>query len=69
MLEGAVNRPLVLMLPALALQLVAPEEENCLVAPSFTVAEVGEMVCFGVGVLAANVALNAGPHNVPGFST
>jgi hypothetical protein len=69
MLEGAVNSPVVLMLPAVAVQLVAPEEVNCCVAPSFTVAVVGEIVCVGGGPLAPNVALNAGPHKVPGFST
>jgi hypothetical protein len=69
MLAGAVNRPLALMLPAVAVQLVAPEEVNCCVAPSFTVADVGEMVCAGGGPLATNVALKAGPHKVPGFST
>jgi hypothetical protein len=70
MLAGAVNRPLLLMLPAVAVQLVAPEEVNCCVAPSFTVAEVGEIVCdAGAPLFATNVALKAGPHNVPGFST
>ncbi len=67
--EGAVNRPVALMLPAVAVQLVAPDEVNCCMAPSFTVAVVGEMVCFGGGPLAPKVALKAGPHNVPGFST
>jgi len=69
MLAGAVNRPLELMLPAVVVQLVAPEDVNCCVAPSFTLADVGEMVCGAGGPLAANVALKAGPHNVPGFST
>ena len=69
MTAGAVNRPLALTVPAVAVQAVAPEEANCCVAPSFTVADVGEMVCGGVGPLATNVALKAGPHKVPGFST
>ena len=72
MLPGAVYRPLPLMLPAVAVQLVAPEEVNCCVAPSFTVAEVGEMVGEDDGggpLFATNVALKAGPHKVPGFST
>ena len=57
------------MLPAVALQPVAPDEVNCWVAPSFTVAVVGEMVCFGGGPLATNCIVKAGPHSVPGFST
>jgi hypothetical protein len=72
MVEGAVYRPLVLMLPAVALQLVAPEDVNCCVLPSFTAAEVGEMVCCGGGgggLLVVKAALKAGPHKVPGFST
>ena len=75
MVEGAVNRPLALMLPAVQVQLVAPEDVNCCVAPNFTVAEAGEMVCCevgggdGGGWLFAKVALKAGPHRVPGFST
>jgi len=76
MVEGAVNRPFVLMLPAVAAQLVAPADVNCCVAPNFIGAEVGEMVCCegggggdGDGLLAAKVALKAGPHRVPGFST
>jgi len=76
MVKEAVNRPLVLMLPAVEVQLVAPEDVNCCVAPNFTVAEVGEMVCCegggggdGDGLLVAKVALKAGPHKVPGFST
>ncbi len=65
--EGAIYRPLALIAPAVAVQEVAPDDVNCLVAPRFTDAEVGTMVC--AGVAAANVALNAGPHKVPGFST
>src|SRR5277367_4825330 len=34
---GAVYSPVALMLPAVALQLVAPEEVNCWVAPNLTV--------------------------------
>ena len=49
MLRGAVKSPLVLTLPAVALQLVAPEEANCCVPPSFTLAEAGEMVCSAGG--------------------
>lgn len=49
MTAGAVNRPLVLMIPAVVVQLVAPEEVNCCVAPSLTVAVIGEMVWAGGG--------------------
>jgi hypothetical protein len=45
MLEGAVNRPLALMVPAVAVQPVAPEEVNCCVAPSFKETVTGEIVC------------------------
>ena len=57
------------MLPAVDVQPVAPDDVNCCVAPSFTVAEVGEIVCFGGGPLAAKVALYTAPHSVPGFIT
>jgi hypothetical protein len=69
MTAGAVNRPLALMVPAVVIQAVAPEEVNCCVEPSLTVAVVGEIVCGEGGPLATNVALKTGPHNVPGFST
>ena len=57
------------MVPAVAVQLVAPDEVNCCVAPNLTVAEVGDTVCAGGGPLATNVTGNAGPQSVPGFST
>ena len=44
MAEGAVYKPEVEMLPALADQLVAPEDVNCCVAPSRTEAVAGEIV-------------------------
>jgi hypothetical protein len=69
MAAGAVNKPLVLIVPALAVQAVAPEEVNCWVAPNFTVADLGLIVWGGGGPLATNVAVKAGPHSVPGFST
>jgi stage V sporulation protein SpoVS len=61
---GAVNRPVEEMLPALALQLVAPEDVNCFVCPILTVAEVGEIVC---GV--TNETAKAGPQRVPTLMT
>jgi hypothetical protein len=42
---GAVYNPFELMLPAVALQLVAPVEVNCCFAPSIMLAVAGEMVC------------------------
>ena len=42
---GAVYRPEELTVPAVAVQLVAPEEVNCWVWPRVTDAEVGEIVC------------------------
>ena len=66
---GAVYRPAVLMVPAVAVQAVAPEEANCWVAPSLTVAAVGEMVCGGGGPALTNCAVNPGPQSVPGSST
>jgi hypothetical protein len=62
--DGAVNNPPELMVPALADQLVAPAEVNCLVCPILTEADVGEITC---GF--ANVTVNAGPHSVPGLIT
>ena len=69
MTAGAVNRPLALMVPAVVAQAVTPKEVNCCVEPSVTVTIFGEMVCGAGGPLATNVAMKAGPHNVPGFST
>src|SRR6185312_6577420 len=63
---GAVYKPLVLMVPAVAVQLVAPLDVNCCFAPTLTVAVVGEIVC---GVAALNVMVSAGPSSVPGFIT
>ena len=42
------------MVPADALQPVAPEDVNCWVAPSFTEAVAGEIVCAFVSVTAAD---------------
>ena len=55
------------MLPALAVQLVALFDENCCVAPRFTLTFVGEIVVAGGGPAAVNVRLKTGPHSVPGF--
>src|SRR5580658_3734984 len=61
---GAVYRPPVLIVPADAVQDVAPEEVNCSVPPSFTLAEVGEMACG-----ATNATVNPAPHRLVGFMT
>ena len=57
------------MVPAVAVHPVAPAEVNGCVAPSLTVAFVGEMVCGGGGSLATKGTVNGAPHSVPGFST
>src|ERR1035441_5482262 len=44
-LAGAVYSPLVLTVPAVAVQPVAPADVNCCVAFRFSVAAVGEIVC------------------------
>jgi hypothetical protein len=54
MVDGAVYKPLALMVPADAVQAAAPAEVNCWVAPSLTVADFGEMVCGGGGPLVTN---------------
>jgi len=64
MVAGAVNRPVEEMVPAVAPQLVAPEDVNCFVCPILTVAEVGEIVC---GV--TNFTVKAGPQRLPGLLT
>ena len=61
---GAVKRPVEEMLPAVALQLVAPEDVNCFVCPILTVAEVGEMDCGRT-----KLTVNAGPQRVPTLMT
>ena len=66
--SGAVNSPDAEMLPALAVQLVAPADVNCNVRPRTTVAEVGEIVCDGPDA-PLNCAVNAGPASVPGLVT
>ena len=45
MVAGAVYRPAEEMVPAVAVQLVAPAEVNCCDCPNVTEAEVGEMTC------------------------
>jgi hypothetical protein len=42
---GAVYRPVELIVPALAVQEVAPAEVNCWDCPTATIADVGEIVC------------------------
>ena len=64
MVVGAVKRPVLEMVPAVAVQPVAPLEVNCLVAPRTTVADVGEIVCG-----TANCTAKVGPSRVPGFLT
>ena len=66
---GAVYKPLVLIDPTVAVQEVAPDEVNCCVVPSVTVAVVGEIACGGGGPLFTNGTLNAAPHSVDGFIT
>jgi len=68
MVAGAVYSPVLLTIPAVAVQEVAPEEVNCWVAPRFTEALVGEMVCGGGGVVETNGTLNTGPQSVPGLA-
>ena len=51
------------MVPALALQLVAPDEVNCSDCPNMTEAAVGEMAC-GTGVTKVTVALAEPPGPV-----
>ena len=43
MVAGAVNKPDEVMVPAVAVKLVAPDEVNCCVLPRVTDADVGEM--------------------------
>ena len=45
MVAGAVNKPEDVMVPAVAVKLVAPDEVNCCVLPRVTDADVGEMTC------------------------
>ena len=52
--EGAEYKPAEEMVPALAVQLVAPAEVNCCVWPIFTEAVVGEIFC---GTRAASVTV------------
>ena len=51
------------MLPAVAVQLVAPADVNCCVAPSFRLAVVGEIV-WGVGETSVTFALADPPGPV-----
>jgi stage V sporulation protein SpoVS len=64
MVAGAVNRPVEEMVPAVALQLVAPEDVNCFVCPILTVAEVGAIVCGRT-----KLTVKAGPQRVPTLIT
>ena len=61
---GAVYNPVDEMVPAVALQLVAPEDVNCFVCPILTVAEVGEIVCGRT-----KLTVKAGPQRVPTLIT
>ena len=69
MAEGAVYKPAELTDPAVAVHAVAPEEVNCCVAPSVTVADVGEIVCGGGGPVFTKEIVNGAPHKVDGFIT
>ena len=66
---GAVYKPAELTDPAVAVHAVAPADVNCCVAPSVTVADVGEIVCGGGGPLFTNKIVNGAPHSVDGFIT
>ena len=54
---GAVYRPVELMLPTLAVQLVAPEEMNCWVWPAVSETDVGEIVCVAAALVRETVAV------------
>jgi hypothetical protein len=60
MAAGAVYKPVEEMVPAVAVQLVAPAEVNCFVWPSVTVADVGEMT-WGVSASSVTLALAEPP--------
>ena len=60
--DGAVYRPVLLTVPNVADQPVAPAEVNCCVAPRSKVAVAGEMICAGIGTsVTAALAEPPGP--------
>ena len=59
---GALYRPLELIVPAVALQYVAPGEVNCCEPPYGTLTDAGEMVCPTIDTA------NAAPGSVLGFT-
>jgi len=63
MAEGAVYKPVGETVPAVAVQLVAPAEVNCLVCPGVTEADVGEIDCGSSGA-SVTFALAAPPGPV-----
>ena len=62
--DGAVNRPVELTLPTVAVQPVAPAEENCTACPSFTDTAVGEIVCAVIPETRESVAVAVPPGPV-----
>jgi len=69
MTAGAVYNPAPLIVPEVAVQLAAPADVNCCVAPKFNETLAGAMVWAGGGPLATNGAVNPGPQSEPGFMT
>lgn len=62
---GAVYSPVALTVSADVVQVVAPGEANCCIAPSLTLAIVGEMVCgFGFTTVTIAEAIPPGPEAV-----
>ena len=67
---GAVYKPEELIVPAVAVQPVAPEEVNCWLWLRSMEAVSGDICCVVVPPLPdLNGTLSEGPHRVPGFST
>ena len=54
---GAVYRPVELMVPKVAVQLVAPAEVNCWVRPAVSVTDVGEIACVETAAASVTVAV------------
>ena len=61
MVVGAVNKPVELIVPTLAVQLVAPEEVNCCVWPRSTDTDTGVMLWPGLTRVMEAVAEPFGP--------
>jgi hypothetical protein len=64
MVDGAVYSPEAEMVPAVAVQDVAPVEVNCFDCPRVMDSDVGDMVC---GL--TKVTVNTGPQRLPGLLT